>query len=486
MAEKGKIKANIGNLLTYVGQLYDNPKDALKEYVSNDIDEWLQARTFGKHNGPCKVCILLTPSRVLIRSYSQPGKDRDGLKKMMREVAQSIKPTLGVPQIGRLAIGLFAFNQIGNKAVFYSKPEDGKPTWKLTLTKGSEDYEIEEAPKREHLGTPGFHVVITGLAQDPTRPRAALSPGALAKYLAERFDYYLRGGMLELTIEAKGQQWRVEPPPIRLSPIAEGFKDIYIKGDPAKPLQCMLWFDPSSQGRITISHTGIPIIEDMRRIDEIHPGFGETIYCSGYLKGVINADFLTPLPARRGFAIDAGWMAFMAWLESVEPSIRTEVEEHRLEEDIQRIQEVQDKAKRIAEEIFETEPWQEMELLGGMRRKRGKRKRKKRNPRGTETGERAKQKSGSNPDPKGLRFSFKEVPLEDPWRHSTFEAGTLKVNTRNPNYVQRVLKGTKIQATRYIALLIGKETAAFNDKTGKADYYLEKLLAFQFALESRQ
>lgn len=484
MAEKGKIKANLGNLLTYIGQLYRNPRDALKEYVSNVIDRWVETRDLGDQNGNCNVSIILTQKQVLVRSHSQPGQDRKGLKEMMVRVAESIKPALGVPQIGRLAIGIFAFNQIGTKIVFYSKRGNGEPTWKLILTKNSDDYEIEEAPKRESLEYPGMDVVISGLTQDPTRPRAALNPGALSKYLAEWFDFYLREGTLELTIEAKGQKWKVEPPPIHLPPVAEGFKNTCIKGDPLKPLQCKLWFDPSSQGRIAVCHTQIPIIEDMRRIEELHSGFGETIYASGYLRGVINADFLTPLSGRAGFEMDAGWMAFMSWLEAVEPSIRQEVEEHLLEQEIQRIERIKDEAKKVAEEILADEPFQQLELLTGMRRKRSEPRERKTKPPGKETGTKV-EKTGDRPDPAGLRFNFKEVPLDDIWRHSVFEAGLLKVNSRNPNYVQWVEKGTKRRAMHYIALLIGKETIAFNDKSTGADYYLEKLLAFSLALESK-
>ncbi len=485
MSEKGKIKANLANLLTYIGQLYRNPKDAVKEYLSNCIDAWLEARMSGQVNGYCDVSIHLTPGRVKLQSHSQPGKDRKGLKEMMTRVAESAKPMLGVPQIGRLAIGIFAFNQIGTKAIFYSKRGAGEPTWKLTLTKNSDEYQIEQAPKRESLETPGLDVVISGLSHDPTRPRAALTPGALVKYLAEWFDYYLREGTLRLSIQARDQVWKAEPPPVRLPPVAQAFKEFDIKGDLSKHIQCALWFDPSSQGRIAVCHTKIPIIEDMRRIEELHPGFGETVYASGYLRGIINVDFLTPLSGRTGFEMDASWWAFISWLETVEPSIRAEVEDHRLEGEIERIEAIKDDAKRLAEELLETEPFQQLELLGGMRRKRGKKKVMQTNPRGKETGKRVKEKTGDRRDPSGLRFSFKEVPLDDVWRHSIFEAGQLKVNTRNPNYIQCVVKGTKRRATRYIALLIGKETTACNDKTGDADYYLEKLLAFSLILESK-
>ncbi|GAI60398.1 unnamed protein product, partial [marine sediment metagenome] len=205
---------------------------------------------------------------------------------------------------------------------------------------------------------------------------------------------------------------------------------------------------------------------------------------SGYLRGVINADFLIPLSGRTGFEMDANWWVFMSWLKSVEPSIRAEVEDHRLEEEIERLEAVKDDAKRLAEELLEAEPFQQLELLGGMRRKRSKKKLVQTNPQGKETGKRVKKKTGDKRDPSGLRFGLKEVPLDDVWRHSIFEAGLLKVNTRNPNYMQWVERGTKRRQTRYMALMIGKETTAYNDKSGD-DYYLEKLLAFSLMLESK-
>lgn len=478
MAERGKIKANLGNLLMYIGQLYRNPKDALKEYLSNVIDRWAETRASGEVNGTCIVSILLSRERVLVKSRSQPGQDRKGLKVMMEQVAVSMKPALGVPQIGRLAIGIFAFNQIGTKATFYSKAREREPTWKLSLRKGSDEFEIEEAPKREALPKPGMDVVISGVT--PTRPRAALSPEPLSKYLAEYFEYYLREGSLEITIEAKGRIWKVEPPPIKLPPVAEGFRSVFIKGDPVKPLRCAFWFDPSTQGRIAVRHEHVVVIDDIRRIEQLCPGFAETIYASGQLRGIIDADFLKPLPARAGFEVDAGWVSFISWLEEVEPSIKKEIQQYQFEQEIQRIEAIRDEAKKLAENILDSEPFQQLEFLAGMRRKRAEPTQHRTSPRGERTGTRST-KTGDKRDPAGLRFSFKEVPLDDVWRHSTFEAGVLKVNTRNPNYIEWVIKGPKSRAIRYSALLIGKETISFNDKTGAADYYLEKLLAFSLA-----
>ncbi|GAI52655.1 unnamed protein product, partial [marine sediment metagenome] len=228
---------------------------------------------------------------------------------------------------------------------------------------------------------------------------AALTPVALSKYLAQLFDYYLREGSLHLSIQARDQIWQVEPPTIRLPIVAEAFKDFCIRGDQSKRIQCSLWFDSSSQGRIAVCHTKIPIIDDMRRIDELQTGFGETIYASGYLRGVINADFLNPLSGRAGFEMDAQWQTFMVWLDAVEPSIRQEVEDHQLENEIRYLEAIKDKAKKLAEEILEGEPFQDLELLGGMRRERGKKIQQRTNPRGKENGTRVKEKTGQRQDP---------------------------------------------------------------------------------------
>lgn len=148
MAKKGKIRGNWGVLLTIIGQLYRTPADALKEYVSNALDEWVKAKDRGEIQEPCKVTYMLEKSKVTI-DYNSPGMDEDEFKAALSRVADSVKPGLAIRQIGRLGIGIFAFNQIGNTCTFYSKKSKGTPTIKVTLKSNSEEYETETARKRE-------------------------------------------------------------------------------------------------------------------------------------------------------------------------------------------------------------------------------------------------------------------------------------------------------------------------------------------------
>ncbi len=485
MPEKRKIKANLPNLLTYIGQLYRNPRDAVKEYVSNAVDRYIELRSQGHvQNGQCHIQLILTSHSVIIRSHSQAGQDRQGLRTMMQNVADSMKINLGVPQIGRLAIGIFAFNQFASRAELLSKADKDGPTWKLTLMRNSDEYELEESLKREALPEPGMDVRISGLLFDPTRVRSSLSPPLICRYLAEWYDFYIREGMLDIVVIAKGQQHPVLPPEIDLPPVGQQFSHVLLKGDPNRGIATRLWFEPSGTGHVALRNSGLPIVEDMRRLDEVKLGFQHTVYASGFLSGVIDIDFLRPLPARTGFEMDDNFNAILDWLDEIEPSLKREIEEYRLESEIKQLEGIKDKAKQMAMEILNLEPFQQLELLGGRKRQRRKNTEQKVvHAKGKETGKRSGE-GGNKPASQGLRFLFKEEPLADKWVHSHFDAvrGQLICNTANPNY--KIMKSEKAKL-RYSTLLIGKETIGYNDKTKQTDYYLEKLLAYLFAVEAK-
>jgi len=77
------------------------------------------------------------------------------------------------------------------------------------------------------------------------------------------------------------------------------------------------------------------------------------------------------------------------------------------------------------------------------------------------------------------------VAFEDGSRaHSRFSAGVVEANTLHPDY----LRAARAPESRvaYAALLIGKETIAFNDRTGSAGDFLEKLLDFHFRLQAER
>jgi len=67
--------------------------------------------------------------------------------------------------------------------------------------------------------------------------------------------------------------------------------------------------------------------------------------------------------------------------------------------------------------------------------------------------------------------------------HSRFVSGAVQANTLHPDYAQAARSSDGRLA--YAALMIGKETIAFNDRSGSAGDFLEKLLDFSFKLQNR-
>jgi hypothetical protein len=93
---------------------------------------------------------------------------------------------------------------------------------------------------------------------------------------------------------------------------------------------------------------------------------------------------------------------------------------------------------------------------------------------------------GSEKDRKGKGINYNEVPfLEGQAKHCRYnsKSRTIEANELHPDFKRESKNGTHQTQVAYHALMIGKETIAFKDKTGAADDYLEKLLTFHFRLK---
>lgn len=477
---KRKIHGNVGVLLTYLGRLYGTPANAIKEYISNAIDEWIRARGRGEMEDPCGVSYCLEKTRITI-DYNSPGMDEKEFEAALNRVADSVKRELTIPQIGELGIGIFAFNQVGSTCTFYSKKAKGMPTIKVVLMSNSDEYEMETATKKESRLNPGMTIVITRLHQDPTRPRGSLNPSLLQRFFAEKFDSYLREKNLRVTVSCDSKTYEVVPLEINLPKVGEAFKEVHLSADWQKKFYCQFWFDPSAKSHISIRHTGVSIIEDLKT----YPAHGleESIYASGFLKGYIDVDFLKPLPARTSFEENKDWIQFLAELDKIRPSLEAEIEDLRREEEEKKLTEVQRKAIHIAREILDQDQFKDLELLAGLRKPRGPIIHSgKTHKKGKVTGD-LSEEEGRPGHLGGLRIAYQETPFEDgSSKHSRFLSGIVQVNTLNQDY-KREMIGPEQQKLTYATLMIGKEAIAYNDKSGATDYFLEKLLSYAFQVK---
>ncbi|MGB5925039.1 MAG: hypothetical protein WBH01_02970 [Dehalococcoidia bacterium] len=476
-----KIRGSMANLLTYIGSLYRNPADAIKEYTSNAVDEWQKARDRGEMKGPCEVSYLLQKGKITI-DYNAPGMSEEEFDEALDRVADSVKPGMSVLQIGQLGIGIFAFNQVGTSCTFYSKKAKGMPTIKAVLRKQSEYADMETAIKRESRKEPGMTIVISGLQHDPTGLRGPLGAERLQHVFAEKFDPYLREGNLKIAISCGGRDYQVEPLAINLPSVGEAFREVHLSSDWQKVFGCQLWFDASGKSKIAIRHAGIPVVEDVKAVQAY--GLEESIYASGFLKGYIDGDFLKPLPARAGFEENQDWIQFLLELEKTCPSIEYEVEELRVETEEKKLTQIQRRAIELAWDILNQGDFKGLELLGGLTRPRGPITQHPGTHKGRQTGGRSR-KPGVVPRRSGMRIAFEEVAFEDgPSYHSRLLSGIVQVNKYNPDS-RREMVGSEEAKLSYATTMIGKETIAYNDKSKAVNDFLEKLLSFMFQVKRK-
>jgi len=364
--KKVPIKLHTANALKWLGSLYRNPADALKEHVSNAIDEHIKAKAADNNALPvCEIIFSFKRDSIIIE-YPY-GMSEEEFKGVLQKVADSGKKTLDIKQIGQLGIGIFSFFQLGEKCVFFSKKDKGTKTVKVTLIEDSDAAEFDTAVKRESLSSPGIKIVISKLLFDPTKKRGPLSPAKLQKLFAEKFTPFLKDGSLKIVIHSKGGSYSVKPLEIDLPRIGESYKNWPLTRDQTKRFLMELYFDPSGKGTVSIRHTGVTIVDDIKTLSAY--GLEESIYAGGYIKGFIDADFLKPLPARTGFEENEDWISLLDELDKLRFSIEVEVEDLRQEEAEKKLTEIQRKAIELAIEILNTEEFKDLELLEGLGRK---------------------------------------------------------------------------------------------------------------------
>ena len=485
MAQRIQIQLHVANALQWLGTLYRSPADALKEHVSNAIDEHLKARLNAVAHDRCDVVFTFDRRHVTIE-YPY-GMSRQEIESALQRVADSAKRDGDAKTIGRLGIGIFSFQQVGRRCTFFTRKTAASPTLRVVLKEGSDEASVETALARESLAQPGLRVVISDLKFDPTRSRGPIAPDALRRYLADKFETYLREGWLAIEIHTGVARFMVAPARIRLPRVLGDVRELSIPGAAHMKVRLDLYFDPSGRGRVAIRHNGVTIVESLGGI----PAYGleDTVWGRGALRGAIDADFLVPLPARSGFDENADWIALLDLLDRFTPSLEAELDAHLAEQRAQQASEISERALRLARDILDLDQFRDLALPGGLA-KRGRpdvalrppERGAKRRSRGTTD---APATPGSVASPRGRRIRYEEVPFEPGSQaHSRFVAGVVQANTLHPDFVEAA-RSTESRLL-YAALLIGKESIAFNDSSGTAGDFLEKLLDFYFTLQRRR
>jgi hypothetical protein len=484
MAQRIPIQLHVANALQWLGTLYRSPADALKEHVSNAIDEHVKAQAAGAALARCGIVFTLDRRSVTVE-YPY-GMTRAEFETALQRVANSAKRSGTARTIGRLGIGIFGFQQIGRRCTFFSRKSMASDTVRVVLTEGSDEASIETALARERLTAPGLRVVISDLKFDPTRPRGPLAPDVLRRYLAEKVDGYLREGWLAIEIRSGVAKFSVTPPPITLPRLLSELRQMPVNGDARRALRLDVYFDPSGRGQVAVRHRGVTVVDSLAATSAY--GVEDSAWAGGFVRGTIEADFLTPLPARSGFEEDTDWIAFLDTLDRYLPTLEAEIDSHLSKHHEKQTAAIEERALRLARDILDLDEFRELSLPGGLA-KRGRPALPKPDEAVSPKSRQKRVKEppadpGMTRSPRGQRIRYEEVPFESgTLAHSRFIDGVVQANTLNPDYMEAA-RATESRLM-YAALMIGKESIAYNDRTGAAGDFLEKLLDFAFRLQAR-
>lgn len=143
-----RLRLRIGNLAKAVlvtGQAYQDPKDALNEFVSNAADDYAEAGVVG-----ARIRILLRrrgARAVIAVDDAGRGMEPDRLRQVARNLFESAKAG-DDRTLGEKAIGLLAFQQLGARCDVVSRAAGSDETWTLRLRRGEASAELVRERRR--------------------------------------------------------------------------------------------------------------------------------------------------------------------------------------------------------------------------------------------------------------------------------------------------------------------------------------------------
>lgn len=296
------------------GQAYQDPKDALNEFVSNAADEYAVVDRRGER------------IRVVLRRrgrYPMVAVDDDGQgmsPDRLREIARNLFKSVKADDdrtLGEKAIGLLAFQQLGARCDVVSRAEGSNETWMLRLQRGSASADLRPE-KRRARSVAGTTVYIADLEQEVLR---TITQRKVVDYLRRRRAAALERGDYVLEVQ-EGRKVEIVTPEIP-------------QGVPV-PLtaQRTLWgtiefnlyvgaANASKQSVAVTGKAGTTILDSICELDE----FNTEPWTSGQVSGRVIYGALHQTAGRRAVLRDAdAFPLFAQAVRAVEPTLRRAVD----------------------------------------------------------------------------------------------------------------------------------------------------------------
>lgn len=332
------VRLRIGNLAKAVlvtGQAYQDPKDALNEFVSNAADEYAESDRRGE-----RIRVVLRRKGrypVIAVDDSGSGLSPDRLREVARNLFESSK--VGDDRtLGEKAIGLLGFQQLGARCEVVSRAEGSSETWTLLLERGSASARLSRERRRART-TAGTTVYLSQLDPEVLR---MLTQRKVVEYLRRRRGAALARGDYSIEV-VEGRNAEVvtpeEPDGVKLN----------------LPARVTLWgriefglyvaAEPDRSRRVAVvGRAGTTIIDDLAELEE----FDHSPWTSSQVSGQVIFEALQQSAGRRAVLRDRdAFPVFRDAIAAVEPAVSRTVERLRQDVDADTADRISDTVRRI-------------------------------------------------------------------------------------------------------------------------------------------
>lgn len=489
---------NLGKAVLVTGQSYQEPKDALNEFVSNAADEYAQA---GRHGARIRVVLRRRGRHPLIavEDYGR-GMDADSLRHVARNLFESAKAG-DRRTLGEKAIGILAFQQLGGICEIVSRPEGSSSTLALRLERGKTTARLNLEERRRARDAAGTTVYVSDLDPDVAR---VLTQHKVATYLRRRRGIAIERGDYSIEVIEHGRSQLVtpeEPDGVAL--------DVPAHSTLWGRIEFWLYVSarPDRRRRVAVvGRAGTTIIDDLAELDE----FDGPPWSCDQVSGHISFDALEQSAGRRAVLRDRqAFPLFLDAVRSIEPAVQRTLERVAQELDLEVTDRLADTVRRIfgrvLKELADVEnpmrtaigiepgdggllgdaladpeaadahvgapPWpdESMPSVGDLLPPDSSSDDEEQDqdeviPRARPSGARSRAlpSIAPDPDPDGARSRFDE------------EQGVVYYNDGHPDYL--LVKGDEGALLDYLATLVAKEYVVYNNPRSRSDELAEEMV----------
>lgn len=333
-----KVRLRIGNLARAVlvtGQAYQDPKDALNEFVSNAADEYAVTERRGE-----RIRIVLRRRGkypVIAIDDVGRGMSPDRLREVARNLFESVKAG-DDRTLGEKAIGLLAFQQLGGRCDIVSRAEGSTETHVLRLERGKATAQLDRERRRARQ-VAGTTVFLSELDPDVLR---VLTQRKVVDYLRSRRGPALARGDYVIEVQ-EGRSVEIVTPDK-----PEGIKlEVPARNTLWGRIEFSLYVAPPEGKRrrvAVVGRAGTTIIDDLAELEEFESG----PFASDQVSGQISFAALQQSAGRRAILRDRdAFPVFVDAVRAVEPAVAATLEKVAREVDEQTADRLSDTVRKV-------------------------------------------------------------------------------------------------------------------------------------------